>query len=150
MNLIRYNTPSSARSSALDHWFGHHPVARSFEGFDRLFGLSQGLSAGKSSGESSDIAADLYEDEDHYFARVELPGVKKDQLDLSLEDSRLSIGYHQNSADHGQKESVACQRSFAVPDGIAADQVSAKLEDGVLTVTLPKAEDRKPRSIKVK
>jgi HSP20 family protein len=150
MNLIRYNTPMSNRWSGLDHWFGH-PLSRSFGNFDRLFDLADGLRSRTPVPGEGGIAADLYEDEDHYYARVEMPGVKKDQVELSLDDSLLSIGFHRKSKDgEAHQENVAASRSLTVPDGIDADKVSAKLEDGVLTVTLPKAEERKPRSIKVK
>lgn len=151
MNLIRYNTPLSSRRSGLEHWFGH-PLSRSFGNFDRLFELAEGLRSRNSPAGDGNIAADLYEDDDHYYARVEVPGVKKDQVELSLDDSVLSISFQRKpSTDEGEhQENVSLSRSLTVPDGIDAQKVAAKLEDGVLTVTLPKAEERKPRSIKVK
>ena len=150
MNLIRYNTPLSNRWSGLDHWFGH-PLSRSFGNFDRLFDLAEGLRSRSSLPADGGIAGDLYEDEDHYYARVEMPGVKKSQVELSLDDSLLSISLQSKSEgeDENQKN-ASFSRSLTVPAGIDAEQVSAKLEDGVLTVTLPKAEQLKPRSIKVK
>ena len=150
MNLIRYNTPLSRRRNGLDQLFGH-PLSRSFGSFDRLFDLAEGLRSRKPLVADGGIAADLYEDEDHYYARVDMPGVKKDQVELSLDDSLLSIGFErQSAAGDEHQESVAFSRSLTVPDGIDAENVSAKLEDGVLTVSLPKAEERKPRSIEVK
>ena len=150
MNLIRFNTPLSNRRSGLDRWFGQ-PLSRSFGNFDRLFDLAEGVRSRSSRPADGGIAADLYEDEDHYYARVEMPGVKKSQVELSLEDSLLSIGFQRTSEGGDEhQENVFPGRSLTVPDGIDAQQVSAKLEDGVLTVTLPKAEERKPRSIKVK
>ena len=150
MNLIRYNNPLSRCQSGLDHWFGL-PLSRSFGGFDRLFDLAEGLRSRNSHVSDSGIAADLYEDEEQFYARLDMPGVKKDQVELSLDDSILSIGFQRGPDDRGEhQENVSLSRSLTVPDGIDAEKVSAKLEDGVLTVTLPKAEDRKPRSIKVK
>ncbi len=150
MNLIRYNTPLSRRRSGLDHWFGH-PLTRSFGSFDRLFDLAAGLRSRSSVPGDGGIAADLYEDEDHYYARVDMPGVKKDQVELSLDDSLLSVSFQRKPEDGDEhQEDVSFSRSLTVPDGIDAEKVSAKLEDGVLTVSLPKAEERKPRSIKVK
>lgn len=150
MNLIRYNTPLSSRWSGLDHWFGH-PMSRSFGNFDRLFQMAEGIRSQSARADSA-IAADLYEDDDHYYARVDMPGIRKDQVEVSLDDSLLSIGFRRDdSADDGEQDDpLAGGRSLKVPDGIDTQKVAAKLQDGVLTVTLPKAEERKPRSIKVK
>jgi len=148
MKLIRYNDPLSTQLRAFDNWYAPS-LSRSFGSFDRFFDLAQGMAARHGLADQSAIAADLYEDNDNYYARVELPGVKKKEVDVSLDERLLTIGYERKS-EGDSAESLSGHRSLTVPEGVDADKVSAKLEDGVLTVTLPKAEQVKPREIKVK
>ncbi len=148
MKLIRYNDPLSAQLRSFDNWYAPS-LSRAFGSVDRFFDLAQGLAVRNGLADQRAIAADLYEDEENYYARVEMPGVKKQEVDVSLDERLLTIGYQRKSADEGG-ESVSGDRSLTVPDGVDADKVTAKLEDGVLTVTLPKAEQIKPREIKVK
>lgn len=148
MKLIRYNDPLSTRLRSFDNRLAPS-LAHSFGSFDRLFGLVQGVASRNSLAETAGIAADLYEDDDHYYTRVELPGVKKSAVDVSLDERLLTIGV-ERQADSESTDYFSGERSLTVPDGIDAEKVSAKLEDGVLTVMLPKAEQRKPRAIKIK
>ncbi len=148
MKLIRYNDPLSTQLRAFDNWYAPS-MSRAFGSFDRFFDLAQGVASRNGLADHGAIVADLYEDEDNYYARVELPGVKKKEVGVSLDERLLTIGYERKSDQEGG-ESVSGHRSLTVPEGVDADKVSAKLEDGVLTVTLPKAEQVKPREIKVK
>jgi HSP20 family protein len=125
-----------------DSWF-RNPA----EGLHRLFDLAGRL--GSYTQEPPRIAADLFEDDQNFYARLELPGVKKKDLEVELEENTLSIGFGRQSADEESEEKEIYKRAVTVPDGVDADKVSAKLEDGILTVTLPKAEGRKPRQITV-
>ncbi|MGB0744962.1 MAG: Hsp20/alpha crystallin family protein, partial [Opitutales bacterium] len=93
--------------------------------------------------------ADLYEDEHNFYARFELPGLKKNQIDLELENSVLTISSAKKEKSDDSENIVSFQRSISVPDGVNLEGVSAALEDGVLTVTMPKAEARKPLQISV-
>ncbi|MFK5924082.1 MAG: Hsp20/alpha crystallin family protein [Verrucomicrobiota bacterium] len=150
MKLIRYAHP-------LGHSFG-----RTFGDMERLlrspfvglghFGrlLDTGQSQGVQAEPSLDVG--LYEDDENYYARVELPGFKKSEVKLELDDGNLTVSCERKSVTEGaeEKTDVVFSRAMSVPDGIRADQVAAKLEDGVLTITLPKAEERKTREIKVK
>jgi HSP20 family protein len=90
-------------------------------------------------------AIDVYETADRYVVAAELPGLKREEIDLLVENGRLTLRgarrepgdshrYHQVERGHGQ-----FQRTFEFGTAVAADQVSADLRDGVLTVTLPKA-----------
>ena len=141
MKLIRYQNPLSETFGDLDQWF-----RSPFDGFGRVFELANQLNRYSNMG----LAADLFEDDDHYFARVELPGVKKGDLSLELNDGTLLIGFERDSKADENQESAVWKRAVTVPDGVDAAKVSAKLEDGILTVTLPKSEARKPRKISVK
>lgn len=143
MKLIRYEYPQTPAASAFNRLFdlGGASLDRFGSMFDEFLAGAAG---------SQHPAADLFEDADHFYARFELPGFKKDQIDLELENAVLTIrsAHEEKSASGETRRSF--QRSISVPDGVALDKVAAKLEDGVLTVTMPKAEARKPRQIEVK
>lgn len=147
MKLVRYHHPLAGNFSDLDRWF-RSPS----DGFGRLFELAERLSGAPTDG-ASNYGADLYEDEDHYYARLELPGVKKADLKLELHDHQLSVSYERQNGEPKKadqpRETAVSKRIVTVPDGIDSEKVSAKLEDGILTITLPKSVERKPREIKV-
>jgi HSP20 family protein len=95
-------------------------------------------------------AADVHGDADNYYVRFELPGVKKDDIKVEVHDRLLSV-HAERRERQGDPEGVhTLSRSISVPDeGVNAGAITAKLEDGVLLVTLPKQEHRKPRLIEI-
>ena len=95
------------------------------------------------------LAADVYEDEGHYYARFEAPGVKKEDAKVELKDRVLTVSVSRKLEKDATASVTKLSRSLSVPDGIEVDRISAKLEDGLLTVTLPKQEQRKPRLIEL-
>lgn len=143
MKLIRYEYPQASAASAFNRLFD-----LSGSPMDRFGSLFDDLFAGAA--EFTQPAADLYEDEHNYYARFELPGLKKDEIDLELENSVLTIGSAKVDQATDSESRISFQRSISVPDGVKLDSVSAALEDGILTVTMPKAEARKPLQISVK
>ena len=102
-------------------------------------------------------ALDVYEDKDNVYVRAELPGMKKEEIDLSLHDGTLSISGERKSEDKFKDAEVyraerffgRFQRTVTLPTPVAADKVKAQYKDGILTVTLPKAEEAKPKHIDV-
>ena len=88
---------------------------------------------------------DLYEDKDNAYVRAELPGVSRDAINLEIVDGHLTIAATRKSGD----ESSNFTRSVSLPETVQADKVSANYENGVLTVTLPKQEQAKPRKINI-
>jgi HSP20 family protein len=102
-------------------------------------------------------ALDMYEDKDNLYVRVEVPGVQKENIDLSLHDGSLSISGERKT--EGQfKDAEVCreerfigrfQRTVNLPVPVASEKVKAQYKDGILTVTLPKAEEAKPKHIDV-
>jgi HSP20 family protein len=99
--------------------------------------------------------AEVSETDDAYLVHVELPGVRKDQVDVQLADRELVIsGDIKESEDGRRRRSSRRTGRFEyrtyLPGDVKADQVSAQLADGVLTVTVPKSEATKPRRIEVK
>lgn len=142
MKLIRYEYPQSPAASAFNRLFdaGDSSLDRFSSIFDDFFAGTAGF---------NQPAADLYEDEQNFYARFELPGLKKEQIDLELENSVLTISSAKTEKGAESESRASFQRSVSVPDGVNLKAVSAALEDGVLTVTLPKADEVKPRKIKV-
>ncbi|MGA8454398.1 MAG: Hsp20/alpha crystallin family protein [Streptosporangiaceae bacterium] len=98
--------------------------------------------------------ADVSETDDAYVVHAELPGVSKDQVDVQLQDRELDIsGEVKQNGQGKQRQSSRRTGRFEyrtyLPGDVKADQVSAQLADGVLTVTVPKSEAAKPRRIEV-
>lgn len=102
-------------------------------------------------------AFDLYENQDKLTVRAEVPGLKKDQIKLVLKDDVLTVsGERRPDADSESAKYVRRERAFGsfertvtLPFPVNHSGIAAKFEDGVLTITLPKAEEAKPRQIAV-
>ena len=102
-------------------------------------------------------ALDIYEDADHVTVKLEAAGLKKEDFDISLHDDNLTIsGERKAETERREGESFRSERFFGqfgrtvtLPAPVKADGVAATYADGVLTVTLPKAEEAKPRKIEV-
>ena len=99
--------------------------------------------------------ADVSETDDSYLVHVELPGVRKDQVDVQLQDRELVISGEIKEEQENGKRRRSSRRTgrfeyrAMLPGDIKPDQVSAQLADGVLTVTVPKSEAAKPRTIEI-
>jgi HSP20 family protein len=101
---------------------------------------------------------DIFEDADGVKIVVELPGLKPEDVKLTMENHTLTIrGEKKQIAEekttrvHRYERSYgAFERSFTLPNSADEEKVTAKFEHGVLSVTLPKADKAKPRSIEVK
>ena len=99
--------------------------------------------------------AEVSETDDAYLVHVELPGIRKDQVDVQLVDRELVISGDIKESENGRRRRSSRRtgrfeyRTY-LPADVKADQVSAQLADGVLTVTVPKSEATKPRRIEVK
>jgi len=100
-------------------------------------------------------AADVYEDEREYLLALDLPGIKRDGLDVSLDDDgRLVIrgeraaaqGLHTRRAERPQGRFV---RTFSLPDAVDRGRITADYKDGVLLLHLPKRGERPGRSLKI-
>jgi len=153
MDLIRYQGPELTPWSAADRWsnlrdelnsFFELPVWSSFARAGQLFtGWSPAL--------------DLYQSNDNVIAVVELPGMRKEDIEISLHDGTVTISgerKRENSSNDDKAERTeryvgTFRRSIALPTRVDAGKVSATYRDGILTVTLPKAEEVKPKQIQV-
>ena len=102
-------------------------------------------------------AVNVWEDADNVYAEAELPGLKLVDIELLVMDDELTIKGErkdvcEDEVSYHRKERGAGSfgRAFRLPVGVDAEKVEATLRDGVLTVTMPKAEEAKPRKIEVK
>jgi len=108
---------------------------------------------------SSGYPVDIFEDDDHVYVEAEMPGFKKDEINVTFEQGILSISAeHSGQSDTGdggkrhlrERKHVRYQRFFTLPTAVDDQKVEARLEDGVLYLTFPKAAEVKPRRIAVK
>jgi len=103
-------------------------------------------------------AVDIHEDEKHYTVTVELPGGKKEDVQVEVREGVLTIRGEKKSEREEKKEHRrwiertygSFMRSFTLPENADAEHVDASFKDGVLTLAIPKIEAVKPRSIAIK
>jgi len=152
MNLIRYQEPELAT------WTPFNRLTSLRDEIDRLFDLSMptlSRDLGLFSGWAPSL--DLFQDKDNVFVKVELPGMKKEEIQISLHDGILTIsGERKRQEKTGEGETFRSEtyygkfhRSVTLPTMVEANKVKATYKDGILTVTLPKAEEAKPKQIEV-
>ncbi len=98
---------------------------------------------------SCGLRLDIFTDPAGYHVVAELPGVPKEAVELKLEDAVLTIRGEHRTGEGENEETFTFSRSITVGDDVDADAVEAKLENGLLTVSLPRAEARKPKTITV-
>ena len=152
MNIIKWQRPSLAT------WPSFGRLSDLREEIDRLFDsplteltrTSQLLSGWTP-------ALDVFEEKDNFVVKAELPGMKKEDIEVSFHDGSLSIsGERKSETKHEDAEVYRAERFFGrfqrtvtLPAPVAVDKVKAAYKDGVLTITLPKTEEAKPKQIDV-
>lgn len=150
MSIIRYQVPQ------LSNWSANDRLASLRDEVNRLFDFSwPSRDSGLFSGWSP--ALDVFDDKDNLVVKAELPGLKKEEIELSLHDGVLTIsGERKRESEKKEGESFRSeryfgkfQRSVTLPTAVDANKVNAAYKDGVLTVELPKAEEAKPKQIAV-
>jgi len=140
MKLIKYDNSYMDPFTNFDRWLDD-----AFFGIDRNPLINRFLEGR----EVNQLSVNLYEDTDNYYVTAELPGLSRKDIKIELENAVLSIS-GERKIKEGKKESTfSFNRSITVGDDVDASKVKAKLQDGILTVSLPRQEQRKPRSITV-
>jgi HSP20 family protein len=102
-------------------------------------------------------AVDVYEDKDNLLVKAELPGLKKDDIEISLHDGFLTLSGERKQEQKSENGDVyrserwtgRFHRSISLPCSVVADKIKATYKDGLLEVTLPKAEEAKPKQIPI-
>ena len=136
--------PSIFAENLFDEFFEDFPMPREFRNIDRrLYGKNA----------AREMKTDVHEQEDHYEVDIDLPGFKKDEITLTLENGYLTVnaakGVDKDETDkrgkliRQERYAGALQRSFYVGDALTEQDIAAKCENGVLSLSVPKQEARK-------
>ena len=135
--------PSIFGENLFDDWFGF-PAFPEFHDIDRkLYGNHA----------HHEMKTDVHEHDDHYEIDIDLPGFQKDELTLNLENGYLTVGAAKG-LDKEQKDKKgkvirqeryagAMQRTFYVGEALTEEDIHAKYENGVLSLTIPKKDQKK-------
>ncbi|HZL03297.1 MAG TPA: Hsp20/alpha crystallin family protein [Cellulomonas sp.] len=121
-----------------------------FQDMDRLVGEMFG-----SARAAAAMPMDFFRSGDHYVVHVDLPGVDPGTIDVNVEDRTLTIRAERSPVEHDvqwhlrERMTGSYVRQITVGRGMALDRIDATYSDGVLTLTIPVAEDAKPRKIEV-
>ncbi len=142
--------------NSMSRWTPAPPAGREpfYRLFETLFNQDQGEDIGTRSWAPP---VDVSETEDAYVVKAELPGMSREDLDITLENNVLRIAGERKFDRDEKKENYhriersygAFSRAFALPTQVDAEKVEATFKDGVLTVTVPKAEQARPRKISI-
>ena len=95
-------------------------------------------------------AFEVFEEEGQYVASLDLPGVKKKDIGLHVEGRGLRIRAVRENRGKGTTDAQTLEHTLTLGENIDPDNIHAQVEDGVLEITLPKADATKPRKIAVK
>lgn len=103
-------------------------------------------------------ALEMYEKPDKFIVRLEIPGMKKEDIDISFTNDTLTIaGERKVEKEVKDEDYYRCEfnygkfsRSLTVPSAVKADKIEAHYDNGILEITLPKAEEAKPKKIEIK
>ena len=135
--------PFARRNSGVQKYNDLFDIENIFEGFfnDRFFPTLYK--------NSSQIKVDVKENENEYVLEAELPGIKKEDLNLQIDDDRLTISVQKNEQTEEEKDNYirrersysSMTRSFSIAN-VDSENVNAKYENGVLFVTLPKRQQK--------
>lgn len=109
-------------------------------------------------GETLTPAIDMYQTPSEVVVKANLPGVKPEEVDIHITGDTLTIKGERKTEEEIKRENYLYQehrygafsRSVSLPAGLNTDKAQASLENGILTLTIPKAEEAKPKVIKVK
>ena len=135
--------PSILGENLFDDWFGF-PALRELRDLDRkLYGRNA----------AHEMKTDVHEHEDHFEVDIDLPGFKKEELTLNLENGYLTVGAakgleEEKTTKKGkvirqERWAGSMQRTFYVGDALTEEDIGAKFENGVLSLTIPKKEAKK-------
>ena len=144
---------------AIVRWEPFNNLLTAQRDFDRLFkeAFNPFVSEGDLSTRTWAPPVDIYENENDIVLKAELPGIEPKDVEVKVEDNTLYLkgerkfekevkneSYHRVERSYG-----SFARSFSLPNSISTDKVKAEFKDGLLTLTLPKREEAKPRTVKI-
>jgi HSP20 family protein len=102
-------------------------------------------------------AMDLVETDDHFVLKADLPGLDESDVNIEVEDNVLTVSGERNAEHEDKREGYvrveraygAFRRSLTLPEGVSPEAVRASFDKGVLEVSIPKPEERKPRKVAI-
>ena len=147
--------------SNLTRWEPTREMMTLREAMDRLFddAFTRPFSLTREGGSTwSSPAIDMYQTDNDVVVKADLPGIKADEVQINVNGDVLTIKGETKQQDEKKDKSWhirehrrgAFERSIRLPSGVIADRANADFDNGVLTITLPKSEEVKPRTISVK
>ncbi|MHB6911979.1 Hsp20/alpha crystallin family protein [Streptomyces sp. DB-54] len=158
MNMPARHRPGSLLEQVLPPLNWGEPIASEFDDlYERIGRLLESAGGGAALGARTHWAplADLHETDNAYVIEAELPGVQRDDIDVEIDNRELRIsGEHRQCEREGvlrrtTRRTGQFEFRAALPVDVRTDEVTANLTDGVLTVTVPKAEAATPRHIEI-
>ncbi|MFT4125825.1 MAG: Hsp20/alpha crystallin family protein [Gordonia sp. (in: high G+C Gram-positive bacteria)] len=130
-----------------------------FDPFNDVDALARGLMTGTPAGTQRTpkfMPLDLYKVGDHYLLIADLPGADPGSIDVNVDNGVLTLSAHRSAPSEERVQWLASERfsgtyrrQLALGDGIDSSRISATYDNGVLTVTIPLAEEAKPRKIAI-
>ena len=151
-SLMRWQRPGLAT------WTGFGQLTDLRDEIDRLFETPLAeLARGSRLLSGWTPAVDLYEDKENVYVKAELPGMKKEEIEVTLHEGTLSVSGERKVENQVKNAELyraerffgRFQRTVTLPSAVATDKVKAQYLDGILTITLPKTEAAKPKQIDV-
>jgi HSP20 family protein len=154
------NERINLKGKSMGRWNPLHDLVSLQDRMNRLFEDASQRRAGDSDltdeVESADWypAADVYEGDNNYVVAMDLPGIDRGSLDISVDDKRLTVkgnrdghsgGFHREECPRGK-----FLRTFTVPSSVDEESISADYKDGVLKVYLPRRKEQKTQRIEIK
>jgi HSP20 family protein len=142
---------TEVQTMAIIRWDPFREMTQLQNRFDRLFEAVGGRQ------ESWLPAVDVFDTQDAVVLKAEIAGMNPDDIQIEVEDNVLTIKGERKFEEKVDEERYyrverrfgAFQRSLALPQGVKPDQIEAAYDEGILTVTVPKAEQEKPKRIEV-
>ena len=147
--------------SNLTRWEPGREMMTLREAMDRLFddAFTRSFSISREGGSNwSSPAIDMYQTNDEVVVKAALPGIKPDEVEINVNGEVLTIRGEMKHEEETKEKAWhvrehrwgAFERSVRLPIGVVADRAKADFENGILTITLPKSEKVKPKTISVK
>jgi HSP20 family protein len=144
--------------SNLTHWEPVREMMTLREAMDRLFDDAFTRPVNLRDGGWSAPAIDMYQTDDEVVVRAALPGFKADEVQINVTGDVLTLRGERKQQEEKKDQAWhireqrwgSFERSVALPTNVLADKALAEFENGILTITLPKAEEVKPKTISVK
>jgi HSP20 family protein len=146
----------SKKTELVPAWpFNWQSLDRAFENFRKEFEKSFASFPSLPTPKMSSLSCDVVDEGDKYVIKAEIPGVKKDEIKLNVFDNSVEISAQHKEQEEEKKKNylrkerseISYYRTLPLPEKVVSDKTSAKLTDGVLNITIPKAVPTpKPKS----